>query len=186
MIASRLFKNQFSQDFLPIETIKSISSYIVGKTAAGLDLDLARFDINTDNLNKSIVFKTTKKGESYSFTELNLPHIQVNTDSPFANIIRRSVTAIPLANDDNVEIGFDKFKDIIFALPFISDLIRASCGFNYSLHENFIKVLNSVRIEISSVESSKLLNFVFAKHNVFFFIKNRLKIYQISRLLITI
>lgn len=171
-ITSRLLKNQFDQDLISLENVKSISSSIIGKPSAGLDFDSARIEIDSDNMKKSLKFKVGKKGENFIFGEDNSPIVQVNTNSPFVAVMQRTVTSVPLCNNDNVEISFDKFKDIIFCLPFISDLIRASCGFNYSLHENFIKSLKSVRIEVSSIESSKVMHFNFTSGQRVKFVNN--------------
>lgn len=167
MIASKLLKNKLSADSLPVETLTGILGYIIGKSTHLTDnMDLLRLEIEQDNMTKSKLFRAIKKNELYTLVEENEKKIFEETNSPFADILKKDISALPLSNPNNEDVNFDKFKDILFSLPFISDLLRASCAFNYLLHENFIRSLNNVKIQIRSIDSSKVSNFIFTKKYV--------------------
>ena len=85
-------------------------------------------------------------------------------DSAFEKILKNEANSLEINNCENVEISFDEFKGLFFSLPFIPDLLRASCGFNHSVKKNFIKNLPCLKVEISYPDIKNFTrNFMFTR-----------------------
>jgi hypothetical protein len=162
MILIRFLNNQFSTKYISKDLLNSVSDFLVGKNTLKT-MDYIRLENDSENMRTSHVYKCDDKTGLIHPT--NESKIIDDTNSKYSEFLEKYLqdSLINLNNDDNCEINFDKFKDIVFNLPFISDLIRASCGFNYSQNENFIRTLKTVKVELTTYENNKTMNFIFTK-----------------------
>jgi len=69
---------------------------------------------------------------------------------------------IELKNDDNLQIDFEKFKEIFFKLPFISDNFRCIMSFSKFSSQALIKYLPTLKVFISSVDTRHTKVFIFS------------------------
>jgi hypothetical protein len=91
-----------------------------------------------------------------------------NLTSTYEKIIGKELNSFEMHNNQNTEITFEKFKELFFELPFIPDLLRATCCFNNSVNEKFIKSFNCVKVEISAY-AGNVKSFIFSRNRVFNF-----------------
>ena len=89
-----------------------------------------------------------------------------NIKSIYEKSLGKEMNSIEFYSNENLEISFDKFKEYIFELPFIPDLIRATCCFHSKIDDKFIKSFSKVRVEISGYDKGNIKSFIFSKEKV--------------------
>lgn len=161
-IINKYLKNQFNVKSLSSELINSEFSYMLSKHKVDSQFDTIRIDMYTENIKIRKTLEVRQENGQISIKDSDKITESSDKDKVIEKILKEEINSLELYNDDNYEISFEKFKDIFFELPFIPDLIRANCGFNYSFSENFIKSLHNVNVEISTSGGYQVRNFIFS------------------------
>jgi hypothetical protein len=173
-----LLINKYSLSSLPLDVFSNLYSYLNDeKKVPSEDFEKLRIEMNEGNIVSSKIFdleksldNTTTLIKSDELKNLKNLSNETSTLNVFSKILSREASAIPLnANYDNnntQQISFDKFKDLFFNLPLISDLIRASLAFNSSSsHNEYMKTFETVFVELSYMDGAVIRNYKFTKVN---------------------
>lgn len=80
-----------------------------------------------------------------------------------AELVKNILSEIEIYNNEETNISYQQFSDILFKLPFLGDLLRASCSFNMASNSQFIKNFENLRVEVQQVNNDVSHNFMFVK-----------------------
>ncbi len=86
----------------------------------------------------------------------------VDSTTVYKNSLKNEIENIELKNNDNLQIDFEKFKEIFFKLPFISDNFRCIMSFTKFSSQALIKNLPTLKVFISSVDTRHTKVFIFS------------------------
>lgn len=133
-----------------------------------LNRNYNRFIIHYDNENirKTRIYEhdmgSLKPIKSDSLLDIN----EANT--VYKMLLKEEMENIELVNNQNEQLEFEKFKEVIFKLPFISDLFRCTMSFSEFRSQTLIKVLPSVRVKIPTSDYTHYKVFIFSGASVRF------------------
>jgi len=173
-ITANYLKNQYNLNKIPNDLLYLCINKDTAKSNSMKSYNLMRVDLDVDNVRKTknlIVIKgygdniliENKEAHSKNYGSIGKNNSD-KKETLAETILKAEADSLELNNTNMTSISFDKFKDIFFNLPFISDLIRAGCGFNYVHDDNFIKILENLTVEIAYPERHIIRNFMFTNN----------------------
>lgn len=188
-----LLRNNYLMDKISLSYFNSIWDLFVPKIAKGLKInpneilqkwkfDKITIDFTSDNIRKITEFdvellnKDTFKIKANTLNERIIKNEKLEgVKKVMEDLIVEDINCINLANIDNdesVNVTFDLFKDVFFNLPFISEFIRASCGFTEENFEGLNTKLNMVKVHLNVGSNCRFFSFAegIVKLVSFFFI----------------
>lgn len=86
----------------------------------------------------------------------------IDSTTVYKNCLKNEMENIELINNDTIQIDFEKFKEIFFKLPFISDTFRCIMSFTKFSSQALIKYLPTLKVFISSVDTRHTKVFIFS------------------------
>jgi hypothetical protein len=162
--------NNFNVNRISANMLNASLDFLVGHQVKGEIYKSLKIDFNNEN---------TRKIKEYEIAHVDNDHYKLinqhNEDFEFSDgnylrqlfemVLAREINSYELYANENIEISFDKFKDIFFELPFIPDLLRATCCFTNSTKDNFIKSFDKVSVEVYG-DRSNTKHFIFTNKKV--------------------
>jgi hypothetical protein len=144
-----------------------VAKYLLGEKSLESNMEKLRLDLESDNGKKTKILNIKQGTDNQiSMTESQENNFNLidTKETAFEKILKNEANSLEINNCKNVEISFNEFKGLFFSLPFIPDLLRASCGFNNSLNENLIKNIPCLKLEISHPDIKIFTrNFIFTR-----------------------
>jgi hypothetical protein len=177
-IINNLLINKFNLHSISPEIMNTVSDYIISSKNKS-EYDKLIIDLSNEStriLRKFNVIegKIRDEGDKFVYSFEN------NIKSIYEKCLGKELNSIELYNNQNYEISFDKFKEYIFELPFIPDLIRATCCFHSRIDNKFIRTFSKVRVEISGNDKGSVKSFIFSDEKVIYL--NSRKIVKIIKM----
>jgi hypothetical protein len=167
-IIVNLLVNLYNVNRISGGLLNSVLDFLVGSQIKNTIYTKLKVDFNNENVRK---IKETEVSyeEGHKLSELfdNLFDFSEVTTLRylFETALAREINSFELNCNENIEITFDKFKDIFFNLPFIPDLFRATCCFNTGVGNKFIKAFEKVDVEVYA-DRSNVRHFIFSTKKV--------------------
>lgn len=161
-----MLKNEYDIAFLSRDLTNLIFNAIMKKYAK--DVNEGSINLYLETFNECIrtykMIKLEKDGDNYILPKEESPLKVKDLDMSYlGELIKNVLTNIEIYNNELNNISYEKFSDIIFKLPFLGDLLRASCSFNSYPSYDFIKVYENVRVEVN-LNDNISHNFMFVKN----------------------
>ncbi len=165
-----LFKNYYLAEKININYFNSIWDLFYPKLLKKLKIkpneilekwnfDKMIIDFTSDNIRKTNEYRInlTDK-DTFKIYHINL-HERINKDPKqvgvkkvMEELISEDLNSINLTNinsDDSINISYDKFKEVFFNLPLISEFIRSTSVFTEENFEALNKKMNMVKVHLN-------------------------------------
>ena len=156
-----LIKNVFSLNNLSHNLVS-----IILKMNNNLDITFNRLIIQYEYENIKITNIYEYDMSSIKITPKESFIKEKDTDSIYKKVLKDEMESIQLTNNNNLQLDFEKFKDVFNNLPSLSDLFRCSMSFSEINVNSLIKVLPMVKVIIPTSDESHNKVFIFSKELV--------------------
>ena len=154
-------QNHFNIDYISPEILQIIVSNIPFKINNNFDQFLIQYEKDKIRITNHYHFNNkTKKIKRHKMINLDT----LICDNPYKVLLKRQIEGYELNNNENQLIDFERFQELFYKLPFISDLLRA-----YLSHSIYPKVefenaeVPCVKYELHSPRNNMIFTFVLSK-----------------------
>jgi hypothetical protein len=169
-IVINMLINLYGVNSISGSMLNTVMDFLVGHNTKNTIYNAIKLDFNNENIRKikeSEVSQDSHGGiKLIEFFEHKFEFSENTTlRYLFESVLAREINSFEIYSNENIEISFDKFKEIFFQLPFIPDLLRATCCFNNSKKEQYIKTFDKVSVEVYA-DRGNVKHFIFSNRKV--------------------
>jgi hypothetical protein len=168
-IVINILVNLYNVNRISSSLLSSVLDYLVGSQIKNSIYKSLKVDFNNENNRKIREADIIHEGSHGMISDLFDTKFDFSEQTTlrylFETVLAREINSFELYSNENIEISFDKFKEIFFQLPFIPDLLRATCCFNNSVGDQFIKTFDKVEVEVYA-DRSNVKHFIFSDRRV--------------------